>query len=61
MGGETLGPVKALCPSEGECQGQEAGMGGLVNRGRREEIREGGFRRETRKGDNISNVNEENI
>ena len=35
MGGEALGPVKALCPSIGECQGQEwewlgwgAGMGG---------------------------------
>jgi hypothetical protein len=32
MGGDTLGPVKALCPSVGECQGQEAGMGGLVSR-----------------------------
>jgi hypothetical protein len=35
MGGEALGPVKVLCPSEGECQGQEAGVGGLVNKGRR--------------------------
>jgi hypothetical protein len=36
MGGEALGPVKALNPSVGECQGQEAGVGGLVNReGRR--------------------------
>ena len=26
MGGEVLGPVKALCPSVGECQGQEAGI-----------------------------------
>jgi hypothetical protein len=26
-GGEALGPVKALCPSVGECQGQEAGVG----------------------------------
>jgi hypothetical protein len=25
MGGEALGPVKVLCPSIGECQGQEAG------------------------------------
>jgi hypothetical protein len=33
--GEALGPVKALCPSVGECQGQEAGVGGLVIRGRR--------------------------
>jgi hypothetical protein len=24
MGGEALGPVKVLCPSIGECQGQEA-------------------------------------
>jgi hypothetical protein len=23
MGGETLGPVKTLCPSIGECQDQE--------------------------------------
>ena len=30
MGGETLGPVKALCPSVGECQGQEVGVGGLM-------------------------------
>ena len=33
MGRETLGPVKALCPSVGECQGREAGVGGLVSRG----------------------------
>jgi hypothetical protein len=26
MGEEALGPVKALCPSVGECQGQEAGV-----------------------------------
>jgi hypothetical protein len=30
MGGEALGPVKALCPSLGECQGQEVGVGGWV-------------------------------
>ena len=41
MGGEALGPVKALCSSVGECQGQEAGVGGLVSRGKRERI--GGF------------------
>ena len=29
MGGEALGPVKVLCSSVGECQGQEAGVGGL--------------------------------
>jgi hypothetical protein len=32
MGGEALGPVKVLCPSVGEFQGQEAGVGGLVSR-----------------------------
>jgi hypothetical protein len=32
MGGEALGPVKVLCPSVGECQGQEEGVGGLVSR-----------------------------
>jgi hypothetical protein len=35
MGGKALGPLKVLCPSTGECQGQEAGVGGLVSRGRR--------------------------
>jgi hypothetical protein len=29
-------PVKALCPSIGECQGQEVGVGGLMSRGRGE-------------------------
>jgi hypothetical protein len=53
MGGEALGPVKALCPSEGECQGQEVRVGGLVSRGRRKGIMGEGFWRETRKGDNI--------
>jgi hypothetical protein len=53
MGGEALGPVKALCPSVGECQGQEVGVGVLVSRGREEGIRRGGFRRESRKWDNI--------
>jgi hypothetical protein len=38
MGGEALGPVKALCPSIGGCQGQEAEVGGLVSRGMAEEI-----------------------
>jgi hypothetical protein len=33
MGGEALGPVKVLCPSIGECQGQEAGVVGLVSTG----------------------------
>jgi hypothetical protein len=51
MGGKALGPLKALCPSVGECQDQEAGVGGLVSRGRQKQ--EGVFRGETRKGDNI--------
>jgi hypothetical protein len=41
MGGEALSqPVKVLCPSIGECQGQEAGVGGLGSRGRWERIRD---------------------
>jgi hypothetical protein len=36
MGGDALGPVKVLCPSIGEFQGQEVGVGGLGSR-RREE------------------------
>jgi hypothetical protein len=47
MGGEALGPVKSLCPSVGKCQGQEAGVGGLVSRGKGQGI--GVFRGETRK------------
>ena len=52
MGREALGPTKALCPSVGECQGQEAGIGELVSwvglgGGDRE------FLGESRKGDNI--------
>jgi hypothetical protein len=31
MGGEALGPVKALCPIVGECQAQKEGTGGLVS------------------------------
>jgi hypothetical protein len=34
MGGEALGPLKVLCPSIGECRGQEVGVGGLGSRGR---------------------------
>jgi hypothetical protein len=41
MGEEALGPEKALFPSVGECQGQEAGVGELVSRGREDVI--GGF------------------
>jgi hypothetical protein len=38
MGREALGPVKVLCPSIGECQGQEAGVGRLVSSGRGKRI-----------------------
>jgi hypothetical protein len=51
MGGEALGPVKTLYLSVGECQCQEAGVGGLVSRRRWEEI--GFFGGEMRKGNNI--------
>jgi hypothetical protein len=43
MGGKALGLVKALCPSLGECLGQEAGLGVLVSRREREEIGTGCF------------------
>jgi hypothetical protein len=42
MGGEALGPMKVISPCIGDRQGQEAGVGGLVSRGRGEGI--GGFR-----------------
>ena len=32
MGGEALGLAKIICPSTGECQGQEAGECGLGRR-----------------------------
>jgi hypothetical protein len=32
MGGEVLGLLKIICPSKGECQGQEAGVGGFGSR-----------------------------
>jgi hypothetical protein len=38
VGGEALGTVNVLCPSIGECQSQEAGVGRLVSRGRRKVI-----------------------
>jgi hypothetical protein len=42
--------MKTLCPSVGKCQGQEAGVGGLVSRGG-DGVGEGMviFRGETRK------------
>ena len=42
IGGEALCPVKVLCPSIGECLGQEAEVGGLGSRGAAERI--GDFR-----------------
>ena len=41
MGGEALGPVKALCSSVGKGLGQEVGVDMLVSRGREDRI--GGF------------------
>jgi hypothetical protein len=38
MGGEVLGFGKILCPSIGEYQGQEVGVGGLGSRVRCEGI-----------------------
>jgi hypothetical protein len=32
MGGEALGLLKIICPSTGECQGQEVGVDGLGSR-----------------------------
>jgi hypothetical protein len=43
MGGVALGPVKVLCPSIGDCLGQEVGVGGLESRGSGESI--GDFQR----------------
>jgi hypothetical protein len=40
MGREALGPVKVLCPTIEECQGQEAGVVGFISRGRGRGIRE---------------------
>jgi hypothetical protein len=53
MGGVALGSVKVQCPSVGECQDSEAGVGGLVSRGRGIGI--GGFQRENQERANISN------
>jgi hypothetical protein len=36
MGREALGLAKIICHSVWECQGQEEGVGGLLNRGRGE-------------------------
>ena len=34
LGGKALGLDKIICPSSGECQGQEAGVGGLGSKAR---------------------------
>ena len=52
MGGKALGLAKIICPSTGECKGQEAGVGELGSRVR------GGYRG---LWDSILNVNLENI
>jgi hypothetical protein len=39
MGGEALCPMKAVCSGVWECQGQEAGVDGLVISRRMEGIR----------------------
>jgi hypothetical protein len=46
MGGEARDPVKILCLSIRECQGEEVGGGGLVSRGKGEAIGIGDFQRE---------------
>jgi hypothetical protein len=51
MGGEALGPVKAPCPSVGECQNKKAGLGGLVKKENGDVM--GVLEGETKKGDNI--------
>jgi hypothetical protein len=43
MGGEAIGPVKALCPCVEEYQGQEVEVGQLVSRARQEGIEGGVF------------------
>ena len=45
MRGEALGPLKDGCPSVGECQDREVGVGGLVSRGKGNGNGIGGFQR----------------
>ena len=52
MGGEALGPMKVLCPSVGECQGQEVGLGWVGEQGGRGRGK-GVFGGEIKKGENI--------
>jgi hypothetical protein len=50
MGRKTLGLEKAQCPSVGECQDREVGVGGLVSRGKGNGNGIGGFQRENQEG-----------
>jgi hypothetical protein len=50
---EALGPVKVLCPTVGEMQGQKVRIGSLVRRVRGKVIGRVVFREETR---NIGNI-----
>jgi hypothetical protein len=55
MRGEALGPVKAQCPSVGECQGREAGGDGCIGehphrRREREDWIEDFWRRNSERG-----------
>jgi hypothetical protein len=59
MRGETLGSVNAQCPSVEECHDRKAVVPGLMSKGREDGI--GGFQRGKRIGENICNVNKENI
>jgi hypothetical protein len=43
MGGEVLCPMKAVCSSVGECQGQKAEVGWLVSKQREEGVGVGCF------------------
>jgi hypothetical protein len=48
MEGEAFGPVKDGCPSVGECQDREVGVGGLVRSRQGDGI--GGFWRRNEEG-----------
>jgi hypothetical protein len=60
-GREAICPMKALCPSIEECQGQEAGVDGLVSTGQGWRYGEGVFLQGNQEREMISNVNKENI
>jgi hypothetical protein len=68
VGEEAISPVKAWCPSVGECECGEAGMGEWLGEHPHIEVRWGGgeyrigdFQGEPEKEINIWYVNEENI